>query len=61
MRHLLEVGWDVWVVTREVRVVKLDVNNVLDVAFGRIELAATRYCMSGSEGWVRNRRSCKPQ
>ncbi len=45
MGHLLEVRRDVRVVTREVCVVKLDVDHVLNVASGRIELAATR-CMS---------------
>src|SRR2546429_8167325 len=59
MGHLLEVRRDVRVVTGEVRVVKLDVDHVLDVAFGRIELAAT--CCMSSGGRVGNRGSSKSQ
>src|SRR5437870_4116227 len=53
MGHLLEVR-------RDVRVVKLDVDHVLNVAFGRIKLAATRCCTS-SGGRVGNRGSSKSQ
>ena len=38
--HLLEVGRDVGVVAGEVRVVELDVDDVLDLTFGRVELAS---------------------
>ena len=40
VRHLLEVGWNVRVVTKEVRVVELDVDHMLDVVAGGRELAA---------------------
>jgi len=37
-RHLLEIGGDVRVVAAEMRVVELDVDDVLDVAARRLEL-----------------------
>src|SRR5262249_26605781 len=42
MGHLLEVRWDVRVIPPEVCVVELDVDHMLDVATGRVELAAAR-------------------
>src|SRR5947209_10116224 len=39
VRHLLQVRWNVRVVTREVGIVELNVDNVLNIAFGGVELA----------------------
>ncbi len=33
VRHLLEVRRDVWVIPPEMRVVKLDINHMVNVAF----------------------------
>ena len=41
VRHLLEVGRDVRVVTQEVRVVELDVDDVLDLVVLRLEVAGS--------------------
>src|SRR5262249_13214393 len=43
VRHLLEVGWHIRVVALKVRVVELDIDNVLNVALRRAELAAVRH------------------
>ncbi len=42
VRHLLKVRGNVGVVTREMGVVELDVNYMLNIAFCRVELATTR-------------------
>ena len=42
VRHLLEIGRHVRVVTQEVSVVELDVDDVLDRTLGRLELATGR-------------------
>ena len=42
VRHLLEVGRDVRVVPPEVDVVEDDVDDVLDLCVGRLQLAAVR-------------------
>jgi hypothetical protein len=42
VRHLLQVGWNVRVVAREVDVVELDVNNVLDGTIAGTELTSAR-------------------
>ena len=45
VRHLFQVGRDAWVVTFEVRVIELNVDDVFDIAASRVELATI-----GSEG-----------
>src|SRR5260370_36090636 len=39
--HLIKIRVNVRIVTREVSIVKLDVDHMLDVTFGRVEQAAT--------------------
>jgi hypothetical protein len=39
MRHLLEIGWDIRVVATQVSVIELDVDEMLDFASSRIEIA----------------------
>lgn len=40
MRHLLEIGWDIRVITCEVDVVELHINDVLNFAAGRVQSAS---------------------
>src|SRR5712691_9213223 len=40
--HLLKVGWHVRVVAQEMHVVEDEVDNMLDVALGRIKMTPTR-------------------
>jgi hypothetical protein len=58
VRHLFQVGWDVRVVAHQVRVVELDVDDVLNLALSRIELAGT--LSRGQQGTAREKYgSCK--
>jgi hypothetical protein len=40
--HLLKVGRDAWIVTQEMDVVELEINDMLDPLVSRIELARRR-------------------
>ena len=42
--HLLKVRWNIWVITHEMYVVELDIDYMLDVALGRVELTGVVAC-----------------
>ncbi len=55
VRHLFEIGRNIWIVAKEMRVIELHVDDVLNLPFRRIERAGVlgpRYASCASEQYA---------